>query len=105
MAEFIERSVGVKAPSPPVEADAAIAKIHPRQLVHAGITAVLMLLYLVVGPALVNTVEPRVFGIPLYVFWTVFLLPALNFVNLIVFARSMMKHEKGLKMLGLEPWR
>jgi hypothetical protein len=104
MAEFVERSVRAEVGSD-LKVEAPLSKIHPRQLVHAGITALLMVLYLVVGPVFFNTVEPRVLGIPFYVFWTVFLLPALNFVNLILFARSMMKHEQELKGLNLEPWR
>jgi hypothetical protein len=105
MAKVIARSVPAEVPSPRVEAEAPLATIHPRQLVHAGITVVLMLLYLVVGPAFFNTVDPRVFGIPLYVFWTVFLLPALNFVNLIAFARFMIKRERQRQRLEVEPWR
>jgi hypothetical protein len=105
MAKLLARSVPIEVPSPSIEAEAPRAKIHQRQLVHAGITVVLMLLYLVVGPAFVNTVEPRVVGIPLYVFWTVFLLPALNFVNLVVFARFMIKRERQRKRLEVEPWR
>jgi hypothetical protein len=104
MAEMVERSrVGADAPAEAVQTGAR-KKIHSRQVLHTGIAFVLLLLYLWPGGMLVNSVEPRVLGLPLYVFWVVFLLPALSVANLLVYARYMVARERQLQEQGVEPW-
>jgi hypothetical protein len=87
-----------------VETGRQVARIHPRQVLHTVIIVVALLLYLGPGAMLVNTVEPRVLGIPFYVFWVMFLLPVIHIINLFLYARFMIQRERQLKELNAEPW-
>lgn len=86
-----------RVPSERVDRGEVLSKIHPRQWIHGGICVLTFLLYLWPGGLLANTIEPRILGFPFYVFWVMFLLPLVNFVNLLLYARFMIARDRELK--------
>lgn len=99
MAEFAERSPSHVAAAPAKVERAEESKgIHPRQVIHAAILVILFGFYSWPFGSLVNgMIEPRIFGFPFYVFWVLFLIPALSFINLVIYARFMLARERQLK--------
>ncbi len=98
MAEYAERSPA-RVASPPETAEQAgtESKIHPRQLIHGAICILAFALYSWPGALFAGSVEPRILGFPFYVFWVLILIPLIQFINLLVYARYMIARERALK--------
>lgn len=99
MAEFAERSPATVAPTSAAAEKGEVAKrIHPRQVLHATILVVLFAFYSwPIGAIFNGATEPRILGFPFYVFWVLFLIPLLAFINLLLYARFMVARERALK--------